>query len=89
MTSHDSLSSLVSYGTKSIFLRELLANSNDALEKLRLTSLTDKEVAIGYGELNVTIKAEKDSSEVGGLGRLIIHGQSQPSVGEQRPELTI
>lgn len=45
------------YGSKDIFLRELLSNANDALEKLRLTGLTDPTVVVGSGELNVTISA--------------------------------
>ncbi|CED84457.1 Endoplasmic reticulum glucose-regulated protein (GRP94/endoplasmin), HSP90 family [Phaffia rhodozyma] len=61
------------YGSKSIFLRELISNANDALEKLRITSLKDQHVTIGLGELNVTIRAEPDKSESGGVGRLIIH----------------
>jgi hypothetical protein len=64
-----------SYPTKSIFLRELLSNANDALEKLRLTSLQDHDTFIGIGELNITIRAEPDRNEQGGVGRLIVKGE--------------
>jgi hypothetical protein len=57
---------------RDIFLRELISNANDALEKLRLMSLTNKEVLEGAEELNITIKAVKD--EDGSGGRLIITG---------------
>jgi heat shock protein beta len=63
------------YPTKSIFLRELLSNANDALEKLRLTSLQDHDTFIGVGELNITIRAEPDREEQGGVGRLIVKGE--------------
>ena len=56
-----------------MFLRELISNANDALEKLRLTSLTNKEVWDGASPLNITIKAVKD--EEGSGGRLVISGQ--------------
>lgn len=58
------------YSNRDVFLRELISNANDAIEKLRLTALTDKEVWDGASPLNITIKAVKDESG----GRLIISG---------------
>ncbi|KAJ7283667.1 Hsp90 protein-domain-containing protein [Mycena rebaudengoi] len=55
---------------RQIFLRELVSNSNDALEKLRLTALTDKSVWDGSDPLNITIKAIK--GEEGKGGRIVI-----------------
>ena len=54
-----------------MFLRELISNANDALEKLRLTSLTEKQVLDGAENLNITVKAVKDEN---GPGRIIITG---------------
>ncbi|GBE79623.1 Heat shock protein 90 homolog [Sparassis crispa] len=57
------------YSHRDVFLRELISNANDALEKLRLTSLMDKEVLSGAEDLNITIKAYKDED---GAGRIVI-----------------
>lgn len=57
---------------REIFLRELISNANDAIEKLRLTALTDKTVWDGENPLNITIRAIKDEDGKG--GRIIITG---------------
>ncbi|KAI0368136.1 heat shock protein Hsp90 [Pilatotrama ljubarskyi] len=57
------------YSHRDVFLRELISNANDALEKLRLISLTEPEVLSGAEKMNITIKAEKDTN---GGGRIII-----------------
>lgn len=61
------------YSHKDVFLRELLSNSNDALEKLRLTALTDRGV-MSAGEANVTIEVRLN--EGGDTGQLVIRGMS-------------
>ncbi|KAG6919444.1 hypothetical protein DXG01_006327 [Tephrocybe rancida] len=65
-----------------IFIRELISNANDAVEKLRLTALTDQNVWNGE-PLNITIKAEKDEDGKG--GRIII---SDTGIGMSPEELT-
>ncbi|RXW25137.1 hypothetical protein EST38_g706 [Candolleomyces aberdarensis] len=62
------------YSHKEIFLRELVSNANDALEKLRITSLKEPGL-LSAGELNVTIKAVP--AEGGKGGKIIITGKQR------------
>jgi molecular chaperone HtpG len=46
------------YTEKEIFVRELVSNASDALEKLRHTQLTEKEIVDGDVELEVTLTTD-------------------------------
>ncbi|KAJ3306363.1 hypothetical protein HDV03_005330 [Kappamyces sp. JEL0829] len=52
------------YKTKDVFLRELISNAADALDKIRFQSLTDPSALDATAELAVRIKADKDAKTI-------------------------
>src|SRR5258708_10120013 len=52
------------YTHKEVFLRELISNASDALDKARFLALTRKDVAEQVGEPRVTIKLDDDTRTI-------------------------
>ncbi|KAK6176557.1 hypothetical protein SNE40_014819 [Patella caerulea] len=52
------------YKNKEIFLRELISNASDALDKIRFVSLTDKNALSATEELSIKIKADRENHVV-------------------------
>ncbi len=48
------------YTHKEIFLRELISNASDAIDKRHFRSLTDNAVGLNYGDYEIRIDADKD-----------------------------
>ena len=52
------------YTNKEIFLRELISNASDAIDKLYYRSLTDKKIKIKKDELEIWIKPDKEKRTI-------------------------
>ena len=52
------------YTNKEIFLRELISNGSDAIDKLKFKALTDTELLKDSKEFKIEIKADKDKNQL-------------------------
>jgi molecular chaperone HtpG len=48
------------YSNKDIFLRELIANASDALDKLRLAAMVDKDLQVDTSDLHIEIEVDRE-----------------------------
>lgn len=68
------------YNDRDVFVRELLSNANDALEKVRLVSLTDSSIMAPAPSLNVSVIADAEG------GRIVIRDTGIGMTKEQLEE---
>jgi len=52
------------YTNKDIFLRELISNGSDAIDKLKFKALTDSSLVAGDTDYKITVAIDKDKREI-------------------------
>ncbi|WP_433394165.1 molecular chaperone HtpG [Micromonospora sp. KLBMP9576] len=49
------------YSNKDVFLRELISNASDALDKLRLASMVDKDLQVDTSDLHIELEIDRSA----------------------------
>lgn len=52
------------YSNREVFLRELISNASDALDKVRFVGVTEPKALEGRENLEILIKADKDAKTI-------------------------
>lgn len=52
------------YSNREVFLRELISNASDALDKMRYLSLTDAAKLAGRPDLEIRVSADKEKNTI-------------------------
>ncbi len=50
------------YSNKDVFLRELISNASDALDKLRLAAYRDKDLEVDTSDLHIALEIDPDAA---------------------------
>jgi len=70
------------YSHKEIFLRELISNASDALDKAKIKSLTDGSAALGYLAINLSFtEGDKRTLTVSDNGIGMTHDELEENLG--------
>jgi heat shock protein 90kDa beta len=52
------------YSNRDVFLRELISNASDALDKIRFLGLSDADALAAGSDLEIRVRADADSKTI-------------------------
>ena len=71
------------YSNQDIFLRELISNASDAIDRLRFKAQTDPDILDGDGEFKIKITVDSDNRtiEIADNGTGMTHDEIMENIG--------